>query len=356
MSLDDSNNKTSVVSAEASDDQGELDVSLCLLLIVRDEAASLRANLPLWIDVVDCFVIGIDDRTTDDTPHVIQEVLGGNHPRFVFFYTFQGFAQARNAVLRSTMQNFPDATHVIVADADWRPNLATIDKSELDFVNGSFPFLVHDHTGHTARVLGWLLRFDEGLRFKYRYDVQVVESDSNWSSKFHQHSQSSERYRFDLNLLELDYEDDPTDLHTLFYLAGITKFAYIESLMGKGTHQKTPELEALVTSGMSYFRQAVDLHGEMENSELVWGSKRWLAYGYQYFIGDAEEARAVYEDCIAYDPTRVDCTAFLSRLFLDNGDLDAAWTTAKAALLHRAPTSRVLNYFYLFECFVPAQV
>lgn len=51
--------------------------------------------------------------------------------------------------------------------------------------------------------------------------------------------------------------------------AGITKFAYLESLIGKGTHQKTPELDALVTSGMTYFRQAVDLYGGIEKSEVI---------------------------------------------------------------------------------------
>lgn len=38
------------------------------------------------------------------------------------------------------------------------------------------------------------------------------------------------------------------------------------------------------------------------------------------------------------------------------GDLDSAWTMAKATLLHRSPAGRVLNYFYVFECFVPTQV
>lgn len=38
------------------------------------------------------------------------------------------------------------------------------------------------------------------------------------------------------------------------------------------------------------------------------------------------------------------------------GDLDAAWDKAKTALLHRPPGSLALNYFYTYECFVPAQV
>lgn len=53
-------------------------------------------------------------------------------------------------------------------------------------------------------------------------------------------------------------------------------------------------------------------------TQFVWGSKRWLAYGYYYFIGDSERAKRAYEDCIEYDPARVDCVVFLSRLYLDS--------------------------------------
>lgn len=51
-------------------------------------------------------------------------------------------------------------------------------------------------------------------------------------------------------------------------------------------------------------------------TQLVWGSKRWLAYGYHFFTGDKEKAEAAYEACRDYDPARVDCVAFLSRLYL----------------------------------------
>ena len=91
--------------------------------------------------------------------------------RFVFRYTFEDFSQARNTVMRSTWQNFPQASHILIADADWRPTLATVDLSELDFHHRSFHFLIWDHTGHTTRLAGWLLRSDERLRFKYRWVV-----------------------------------------------------------------------------------------------------------------------------------------------------------------------------------------
>lgn len=62
--------------------KNETAVSLCVLLIVRDEEANLRANLPLWENVASCYVIGVDDRTTDGTVQAIQEVLPEEKPRY----------------------------------------------------------------------------------------------------------------------------------------------------------------------------------------------------------------------------------------------------------------------------------
>lgn len=65
--------------------------------------------------------------------------------------------------------------------------------------------------------------------------------------------------------------------------------------------------------------------------QFVWGSKRWLAYGYDFFIGDKEKAEAAYEACFDYDPARVDCLAFLSRLYLASEC--AAWLASCCALI-----------------------
>lgn len=38
------------------------------------------------------------------------------------------------------------------------------------------------------------------------------------------------------------------------------------------------------------------------------------------------------------------------------GDLDRAWDHAKVGLLYRNPMHRPIDFFYVFECFVPMQV
>lgn len=58
----------------------ETAVSICLLLIVRDEEDNLRENLPFWRDIASCYVIGVDDRTTDGTMQVIRQTLPEDKP------------------------------------------------------------------------------------------------------------------------------------------------------------------------------------------------------------------------------------------------------------------------------------
>lgn len=53
----------------------------------------------------------------------------------------------------------------------------------------------------------------------------------------------------------------------------------METLIGKGTHGRTTELEALISSGMFYFQQAVDLYGETGNLDVSSLLRRRLLAG-----------------------------------------------------------------------------
>lgn len=79
---------TLVDTVEAlSNGEDKQDISICLLLIVRNEEDSLRENLPLWREVADNYVIGVDDRTTDGTVEVLREVLE-DKPRYPWAGSF----------------------------------------------------------------------------------------------------------------------------------------------------------------------------------------------------------------------------------------------------------------------------
>ncbi len=126
--------------------------TLVMCMSLLDEESNLRLNLPLWKDVVDAYVFGIDDRTEDNTVKAIVALLPSSVPREVVYFQFDdgGFSSARNIVLRTAWAKFSWVSHIIMADPDWRPKLNTVDKSQLDHaVHKSFEFKVWDRSGTT---------------------------------------------------------------------------------------------------------------------------------------------------------------------------------------------------------------
>lgn len=54
----------------------------------------------------------------------------------------------------------------------------------------------------------------------------------------------------------------------------------METLVGKGTHQKTPELEGLIADGMYYLHEAIHLYGNNPGIEVVLSfSSRFVSKG-----------------------------------------------------------------------------
>lgn len=122
--------------------------SLAICMMVRDEAVNLRVNLPLWTLVADAFVILVDERTVDDSKSVATSILSKSKKSYVLAdYKFSGFGQARTLSLSKTWEHFPNATHVLIADPDWKPDVSTIDLNDLDNSADVFRFTVFDRNG-----------------------------------------------------------------------------------------------------------------------------------------------------------------------------------------------------------------
>jgi hypothetical protein len=138
-------------------------ISLAITMICRDEEVNFRSNLKLWLGVVDYFVFMIDSRTTDQSVLAIEEILKGQAEYEIVPYEFEGFGPARTDSLETVWQYFPQATHVIIADPDWRPEVLSMNKAELDLDHDVFRFLAYDRNGQTTRRMDWMLRNREGV-------------------------------------------------------------------------------------------------------------------------------------------------------------------------------------------------
>jgi hypothetical protein len=70
---------------------------------------------------------------------------------------------------------------------------------------------------------------------------------------------------------------------------------------------------------------------------------------------DFEKAEYWYKRCTELDPERVDCPAFLARLYLDHGRTEAAWDQCVSALSSTYPPRAFGNNFYIYDCFAPIE-
>lgn len=150
----------------------ENDVSIVITMICRNEAVNFRANLALWLKVVDYFVFIMDDRNSDDSETVIHSILTSGPTKAkgydIYKNTFSGFGHARTLSLARAWQKYPQASHVIIADPDWRPRSDTLQKHELITANAEvYRFTVYDRSGATKRRIDWMLRHREGLQMRY---------------------------------------------------------------------------------------------------------------------------------------------------------------------------------------------
>lgn len=134
----------------------EWEPSLVVTMMCRDESVNLRSNLPSWATFTDYFVFLIDVRTIDQSRETIAEILDPKGiPYVIENYTFIGFGDSRTLSLSIAQDRFPQASHVMIADPDWRPDLNTIDKRQLDLSAQVFRFVVFDRNGVTRRRMDW---------------------------------------------------------------------------------------------------------------------------------------------------------------------------------------------------------
>lgn len=273
-----------------------------MTMMIRDEAVNIRSNLPLWNEFIDYFVFLIDERTVDDTEEAIKEILEESQTPFqTISYEFEGFGPARTLSLQYAWQYYSQASHVWIADPDWKPELGTMDKKDLDLVNDAFRFLIYDRNGFTTRRCDWLLRHRQGLAMRYhlhevldigetyspipiKWVVREIEQPGSWHTTVgHGHSMSAARYKFDLEMLEKDKKMYGHDPHTHHYL-GITHQAYAEELFKANGRKMTSEIRYHFNESVTYFTKRITELYDPEFLEERWACMYSLAGMYSQYL------------------------------------------------------------------------
>lgn len=258
--------------------------SIVATFILRDEDVNLKVNLPLWTSVVDYFVFLVDRRTIDASVETIQRVLSEAHKNYIIeYYDFEGFGVARTQSLDLAWKHFSNASHVLIVDPDWKPDISTMNKNDLDLSNDVFRFTVFDRNGISRRRMDWLLRHRAGLAMRYHlhevldiglykhkeinWIAHEIEQEGSWHMTVgHGHSTTLKRFEFDIALLLKDlqlYGDDP---HTDYYL-GTTYHGLAE----RYAKEKGIINDTVVDLSIHFLKRRLTTKYNAEFSEERWG-------------------------------------------------------------------------------------
>ena len=374
---------------------GSTTPSLAITMICRDEAVNFKTNLPGWLDIVDYFVFLIDERTSDNSVEVIRSILSPVNKDYVILpYNFTGFGPARTLSLETTWEKFPQASHVLIADPDWIPDISTMDIYDLADPADVFRFTAYDRNGYTKRRMDWLLRHREGLAMRYNlhevldighynvksisWEVREVEKPGSWHTTVgHQNSMSAERYKFDLALLYKDLDLYYHDPHTHYYL-GVTHEAYANKLITVlGLHH--PEVQRNLDQGIKFLELRATTLYDDEFVEQRWAVMLQLGVAYTYtkvcllslcvlffsvsyyhcftiYAPQRDDLKATYwlNMCRDYKPSHSECALALCQMHMKLGQLSAALVEIHAVLQLEHEERQMLEYLNQRDCKIPA--
>jgi hypothetical protein len=87
---------------------------------------------------------------------------------------FDGMGPTWTVLVQEGLKRFPNITHGIIADADFRPMVASFDKMELDIRCSKHLFTMYTPEHNNRRKLDWIYRNVPGARVERRTHQSVV--------------------------------------------------------------------------------------------------------------------------------------------------------------------------------------
>lgn len=146
--------------------------TLLLNMLIKDESAHLDRTLPAWAKIIDYWVIGVDRLNTDDSAEIIHKHLG-HIPGEIVVVDFDGMGPTWTILVEHGVANFPEATHGIIADADFKPMEGTLDKWQLDVRCSKHMYTIWTGDHSNARKMDWIYRNIPGARVERRVHQTV---------------------------------------------------------------------------------------------------------------------------------------------------------------------------------------
>jgi len=199
-------------------------MSLCALLMVKNEASRISVTVQSLQNLVDAIVL-FDTGSDDDTIKIVQET--SKIPVHVKIGSFTDFATSRNEAL-----DFADSCgydYILLVDAN-EEFIGSIDRSQLDNAQCWYMVYRYKYGPHHSTVYKniKLIKSNIGIRFVGKVHeylavgstpTDMIHSCHVFQDRTLDDDKSKKRWVRDLDILKEEYEKDPTNTRTLFYLA-----------------------------------------------------------------------------------------------------------------------------------------
>ena len=331
--------------------------TLLLNMLTKNEAEHLNRTLPLWAAVIDYWIIGVDDANSDASEAVIHRHLGHLPGRIVTVH-FTGMGPTWTLLVEAGLQHFPMATHGIIADADFAPMSARLDRMQLDVRCSKHMYTVYTEDHMTSRRMDWIYRNLRNVSvtrrthqilnapalpsqevFQTLIDLSVDEREGGFQDR------SGEKDARYIRWLELDLLDYPDDPRTLYYLA----YAHLNLFLT--SHAAGTDSAGLVDANLSraigYFERRAAVEG---NFEERWFAVLKLGEVYERFLRDWATAERWYREARERDGDRADPAFYLGQHYRLAGAYEEGWRwLVQAARLPR-PSRSLFQWELLYQC------
>jgi glycosyltransferase involved in cell wall biosynthesis len=208
------------------------DPLLVVALMIKNEAPVIADTLrPMVTAGIDSFLI-FDTGSTDDTIEKVDQFFSDNGilNYIIIQENFVDFATSRNRALDLVDEYFPQATFILMPDAEWLicngEQLLSFCKDHKNDNHASY-LIRMVRNGSLEYYVDRLMRRSCHCRFKspvheYLVSPSVMTAPAEiyfaWNSTQYGDDKSRNRWKRDIGYLLKAYAQDPTDARTAFYL------------------------------------------------------------------------------------------------------------------------------------------
>lgn len=329
---------------------------LLLNMLIKNEEVHLERTLPKWAKIIDYWIVGVDDNNTDSSPQVIMKHLG-HIPGEIVIVHFDGMGPTWSKLVDIGIKKYPQATHGIIADADYAPMYPTFDKMDLDIRCSKHMFTIWTEDHQNERKMDWIYRNVCGAKVKRRthqvVEVPPLPDQEVFQTLVNLHvdeavggygDRSGDKHERYMHWLEKDLEEYPGDTRTLYYLA----YANFEIFLAKSNNPTQKEWDHL-SRAVELFKErgAITQHGFYEER---WFALLKIGEIYERFYQNWSEASKYYKMCIDSDGDRADPWFYHGqhyRLVQDwSNGVVSLWQSAALPI----PTRSLFQWLYLYNC------